>query len=70
MGANWISVADALPNLGQYVIVWGRHPRSGDELARVQIAIFRSTEYWEPLRQGASGLYVTHWMPLPDPPKK
>ena len=60
---EWISVDDRLPEMGQIVLVSGkRHATSG------QFTGTRSDPrhwWWK----GNTYKYVTHWMPLPQPPK-
>lgn len=71
---NWISVKDRLPKLkdgkSEQILVYGK---SEDDEYIITKAIFYSNEFdecWESgdLREGH--LDVTHWMPLPEPPKE
>ncbi len=72
-GAKWISVKDRLPELipctagtaySEAVIVW----TSG---RKAMIAVYDgidfmcAADYWD-----ADGEMITHWMPLPEPPKE
>ena len=58
---EWISVEDRLPGIGQHVLVWRT---SGGKYAPFSIGIERFID-------NLGGQWpVTHWMPLPDPPKE
>ena len=50
---EWISTKDRLPELEKEVLVY-------DSFGNMYIGLI--TDGWK-------GLYVTHWMPLPEPPK-
>jgi len=57
----WISVEDELPRWG-YVIAFRPDAPKGNEVATVQ---------YNPHHLGFYGNFeVTHWMPLPKPPKE
>lgn len=58
---EWISVEDRLPEIGERVLAF-------DNEYGVQIMWLNQREKWEmPVRFADS---ATHWMPLPEPPKK
>ncbi len=58
--SNWISVDDRLPEHLESALCY--RPDAGFETRRVQL-------YKE--RSGFDGIYkVTHWQPLPEPPKE
>ena len=60
---RWIPVTERLPEYGKVVLACGkRHATSG----QFQGAYPSDPHYW--LWRGCSK-YVTHWMPLPEPPK-
>lgn len=65
--AEWISVNDQLPNVGQKVDIY--NTRDG----RVPDVTFNGMvdgyPEWSAEYMRWSG-YVTHWMPLPEPPKE
>ena len=57
---EWISINDRLPNSpGHYLAV-------ADWMGVVEKAEFDGTSQWNVSFGGSS---VTHWMPLPEPPK-
>lgn len=58
---RWIPVAERLPEPGTEVLVYTKHPHS----PKMEIGVFTYyPEMYQPHWQ-----YVTHWMPLPQPPK-
>lgn len=66
---NWTSVDDMLPNeKGEYLVVY--HPCHWDwvhpEITRVGMDTFRGRSAWAKCKYQK----VTHWMPLPEPPKE
>ncbi len=63
--AEWISVKDRLPNEGQEVLCYG-----GGNLMNVYI--YLDDDCWEDeygYWETAESEGITHWMPLPEPPK-
>jgi hypothetical protein len=69
--AEWISVGERLPESDTRCIVW-----SFDYIWRIRFASYnRGTERWYVVCGGQikdtkrDGVKVTHWMPLPKPPK-
>lgn len=56
---RWIPVTERLPEYGQEVIVY-----SGNVLKPVVYGI----HYWN--KEFNSWAHITHWMPLPEPPKE
>lgn len=56
---NWIPVTERLPEHGQEVIVY-----SGNILKPTVFAY----QFWNPKYD--SWKHITHWMPLPEPPKE
>jgi len=68
---NWIKIEDQLPEDGARVITYF-------EFSGVEIAIYKNLEGTEDEMFGSNLFYnksgwltddVTHWMPLPEPPK-
>jgi hypothetical protein len=64
--SDWIKVEDRMPERGKEVVVYNA--------GFVMSAYVRSTEYFKkpvtPWMSNNRPLYhVTHWMPLPEPPK-
>ena len=59
--SEWISIESKLPENANLVLVW-----DGDcQFGHYQ---FKRWSVWTDNDFGTSN-YVTHWMPLPDPPK-
>lgn len=59
----WVSMNDRLPEAGENVIVW-------NNLGVIALAWLNDNGAWEqPGGECYSFPCVTHWMPLPDPPK-
>ena len=63
--AGWISVKDKLPPYGQPVIVC--RPYSKDQL-KVEQGCRDLGDWWKVY--GTRTKRITHWMPLPQPPKE
>ena len=59
---KWISVEDKLPRNTEFVLVWGSH--SMPWLCEFVDYQFKDVEDGETL------LGITHWIPLPKPPKE
>ena len=58
--SNWISVKDRLPEEGENVLTYGARPSY--DVVYVNRLIDKKSGEW------LYGEYVTHWMPLPQPP--
>ena len=58
----WISVEDRLPDAGQWYLCWSRN--------QTQIIFLDTVEPIMWLQDGDYLENVTHWMPLPTPPKE
>ena len=66
---EWISTKDRLPKYGERVLVWNSiewETGAVDEEARIAIRTHTNEngENWDVATD------VTHWMPLPEPPKE
>lgn len=68
MSEEWISVEDRLPDIGDIVDVWTRDGRETNQsfngISDEDYAFYPTT--------GGTYLHidkVTHWQPLPEPPK-
>ena len=59
---RWIPVTERLPEDGQWVLVWGHGQK-------IPIMMFRESGAWID-DQFEFHTTVTHWMPLPEPPKE
>lgn len=68
--SEWISVKDRLPEVGEQVIVYRQKKdhKSKKEICFDSIAILchDNLVWWN---SHFLGYEVTHWMPLPEPPK-
>ena len=66
---EWISVKDRLPELDEPVLVFSKGDYKLSALCK-EIPTFEETfkafDYWEDIDELH---HVTHWMPLPEPPK-
>lgn len=67
-GNHWISVKDRLPGLWERVLVFV-HATNHQDVHFGWIKDTRTGE-WEVLdEKGNHTAFLTHWMPLPEPPK-
>ena len=72
VGGKWISVEDGLPEDEKPVLVYyGFRNNSDNDLAMMFMGalsyfVFDPHPHWQ---HTDSGLIVTHWMPLPEPPE-
>ena len=65
VGSKWIPVTERLPEKGEVVLACGkRHATSG----MFQGALRNNPKLWH--WKGNTLKEVTHWMPLPEPPKE
>lgn len=67
---EWISVKDRLPEKGQEVTAWRMF---GGDYWHYQIITFwieKRTPCWRYQDNWVSFHSITHWMPLPKPPKE
>ncbi len=63
MEIQWVSVEDRLPNKkGTYLVSFGLN-------GNVATRMFKSGYWWGGIRPHSKNDCVSHWMPLPDPPK-
>ena len=68
---EWISVDDRLPEEGEYVLCVLKGFNYGGKIQVCKFVPadkFKDKPYFEHFRNGFSS--VTHWMPLPKPPKE
>ena len=59
---NWISVKERLPEPGDEVLVT-------DKYGNTTVAEFAHRKFW-PDSLNINPASITHWMPLPEPPKE
>lgn len=65
---GWISVKDRMP--GEWMTVLTFQPALSDGWGLIRTAVYIGTGKWrEAERHELMELPVTHWMPLPEPPK-
>lgn len=65
--SEWISVKDSpLPEDGFYLVRCETFNQSGYAVAEFDNNVFE----WLYEGDGIIDIYVTHWMPLPEPPKE
>ena len=73
---KWISVEDRLPPYGQKVLAYWRPVDHKERPFHRQIIIAEQTPYgvdgdwWANGRNYDTETFITHWMPLPEPPEK
>ncbi|WP_207425984.1 DUF551 domain-containing protein [Pedobacter sp. SYSU D00535] len=60
---GWISCEDRLPDDKQYIIIYCQDDIAFNPSGRIAISYFSKKYGFN------SGVKVTHWMPLPTPPK-
>lgn len=61
---EWISVKDRLPEIGEKVLAY----RPSMYYTVVQ-TIYYGVEGWENGYDLSGNMVITHWMPIPEPPK-
>ena len=66
--SEWISVEDRFPRLELQVIVGNKYDVGTD--FRVRDFNYNGDEKFGWFKHGQDGWVCTHWMPLPEPPKK
>lgn len=72
-GEGWISVEDAFPENKQSVLCYGCYSYDNEDwnvYPSIYQANYLSIGYWEVVNEMSCIMEVTHWMPLPKPPKE
>lgn len=59
---KWIPVTERLPEQGKCVLIYS-------DTGKVAEGQYTVTQDWTQFRWSAKNVIVTHWMPLPEPPK-
>lgn len=73
---DWISVEDALPELGAEVLVYCPRKECRKVTALARFIRYEGSQdfYWDNDYPGKGNMHlaesVTHWMPLPPPPSR
>ena len=75
ISSSWISVKDRLPkSMANKVIVWLEHEDYVGYIGFGHYEKYKGVEMWYDLEHNEQfakrGYTVTHWMPLPEPPKE
>lgn len=64
---KWIPVTERLPDEGKFVLVYGDlYPNKHDGSA-IAVSKRMDWNYWQGFGRDRN---ITHWMPLPEPPKE
>ena len=70
-GSKWIRVEDSLPELnGWYLCYLSASSISGKDVWKTQTLYWEDREWLYHPNSFKMAWNVTHWMPLPDPPKE
>ena len=64
--AQWIPVTERLPEIGRVVLAMGHRSASTGQFQGLQ----KSQDHFLWNWKGHTIRYVSHWMPLPEPPKE
>jgi hypothetical protein len=65
MESEWIPIERGFPEINQRVLVYAKHGVHGGN--EIDIEYRMDSEYWS--EQGCF-CTISHWMPLPQPPKE
>jgi len=64
--SDWISVKDRLPEICTGVLCYVIVPDKGRAATSIRILqYYKASRSWN-----CDGMIVTHWMPMPEPPKE
>lgn len=65
---RWIPITESLPEIGQHVIAYSK---VSGAVESVYYLSYKGSHIWtEPVEEYYNYEEVTHWMPLPEPPKE
>ena len=64
---KWIPVTKQMPPEGKYVLVYGKELHPNPQASQIEVSKVYDLNYWSGI--GRTGK-ITHWMPLPEPPKE
>ena len=65
--SEWIPVTKQMPPEGKYVLVYGKELHPNSYSSQIEVSRVYDVNYWSGF--GRTGK-ITHWMPLPEPPKE
>ena len=63
----WIPVTDRVPDEGKFVLVYGDLYPNKHDGGSIAVSKRMDWNYWQGFRRERK---ITHWMPLPEPPKE
>lgn len=66
--SEWIRVADRLPKTYEWVLIY--EPDAEEKSRSVRCSFVRDNGNWYGGFSDLDAIEVTHWMPLPEPPKE
>ena len=69
MASEWIPVEERLPKIGQQVLVSIRPPHWPAETESILATQDYEAAGFLDEHDGVPSKFVTHWMPLPEPPE-
>lgn len=61
---EWISVKDKMPEFDEYVLIYAK-----GEIVRAFLYTTKYGNFWSTCEDDIRHADVTHWMPMPQPPK-
>lgn len=70
---NWVSIKDKLPERDKKVLVFITSNDLNKEWSDIRIDAIhtrKGKKYWSHFSGLITNVVITHWMPLPSPPKK
>ena len=65
--SEWIPITEQIPPEGEYVLVYGKSLYPNPNVAQFAVSEVYDGNYWSGFGRTNK---ITHWMPLPEPPKE
>lgn len=65
--SEWIPITEQMPPEGKYVLVYGKGLYPNPNAAQIAVSEVYDGNYWSGFGRTWK---ITHWMPLPEPPKE